>query len=656
MDNQVINNIKSLGIDMIQTSGSGHPGIVLGAAPIMYVLFKNHLNINTSDSKWVNRDRFILSAGHGSALLYATLYISGYNITMDDLKQFRQVESVTPGHPEYQKTVGVDISTGPLGEGIATAVGMAIAEKKLSSETKLENSSKWKNNDSLIDHNIYVLCSDGDLMEGISYEAMSLAGTLGLDNLIVLYDSNSVSLDESTQYTFQTNVGNLVKAMGWDYIYVKNGENIKDIDRSIAKAKKNNKPTLIEIKTIIGKGTFMEGNHLAHGTLLKNDELVQLKSNLGCVNSFFVDEAAKNYFSRYISTRCNNQYQKWSNNYQIWKKTNHKNIDYLLKNEIVIDSHLFDLSFDKTKRFSMRLWNKMILNQIGKNIPNLIVGSADLATSTGCYLEEQEYISKQNFSGQNIRFGVRENSMAAIMNGLSTYGYLPICSTFLAFSDYLKPSLRLTALMNLPVIYLFTHDSINIGQDGPTHQPIEQLASLRAIPNMSVFRPCDPNEIVGCYEYILKSKKPSSLIISKMEVPILDGSSRNISVGGYVIKKETNKIDGIIIATGTEVHTAIHLAEDLFREQNLDIRVVSMPNRELFLKQNNIYQEEILPKGYRKIVIEAGTSLGWEGFVYRNDYLITLNKFGVSGKKDDVLKYMNFDYNNIKTKILRLLK
>lgn len=656
MDNQVINNIKSLGIDMIQTAGSGHPGIVLGAAPIIYTLFKNHININTSDSKWVNRDRFILSSGHGSALLYATLYMAGYNITIDDLKQFRQINSVTPGHPEYQKTVGVDISTGPLGEGIAMAVGMAIAEKKLKQETIIENSNRWKGSTSLIDHNIYVLCGDGDIMEGISYEAMSLAGTMGLDNLIILYDSNSVSLDSNTEHTFKTDISSLVRSMGWDYIYVKNGENIKDIDHSIEKAKRNNKPTLIEIKTIIGRGTFFEGTSQAHGSLLKDDELAQLKRNLGCINPFYVDEQAKNYFSKSIATRCDNKYQTWAKNYQTWNNINHKNIGYFLKNETMINSNIFDLSFDSEKRLPMREWNHIILNKIALKIPNLIAGSADLASSTGCYLEEMDEIYKNHFDGRNIRFGVRENSMAAIMNGLATYGYLPICSTFLVFSDYLKPSLRLTALMNLPVIYLFTHDSINIGQDGPTHQPIEHLSSLRSTPNMAVFRPCDPNEILGCYEYIFKNKIPATIIISKMEIPLLNNSSKNISNGGYVIRKEKNKLDGIIIATGTEVHTAIHIAEDLIREQNLDIRVVSMPNRELFLKQNNEYQEEILPKGYKKIVIEAGAQSGWEGFVYRNDYLCTLNKFGTSAKKEAVLKYMNFDYDTIKSKILKLLK
>lgn len=644
--NTVVNNIKALGIDMINEAKSGHPGIVLGAAPILYTLYKNHLNINVNDTKWLNRDRFIMSAGHGSALLYATLYMAGY-LTIDDLKSFRKINSRTPGHPEINVTPGVDMSTGPLGQGFASAVGMAIAERKLNTLTKLPNG------ESLIDHKIYVLCSDGDLMEGISSEAASLAGSLKLNNLIVLYDSNNVCLDGPTNNTFSENICSKFEAMGWNYILVKNGEDVKSIDKAITKAKKSNKPTIIEIKTIIGKDSLLEGTNTIHGKPLSVDDIKQLKGKLNIIdNPFYVDIQEKEKFQKEIFERSKEKYESWANHYKEYKEGNIKNSELFnfIFNEEKINN--IEIEIENNLREATRFTNKKIMNEISKKMNSFVGGSADLSSATGCFLEDKKVITSDDFSGSNIYFGVREHAMGSILNGLALYGFKSFGSTFLSFSDYLKPAIRMSALMDLPVTYVFSHDSINIGEDGPTHQPIEQLVSLRAIPNMDVYRPCDAKELVGCWNEIIKRNKPASLILSRIESPVI--GSINVSRGGYILSDSEN-FKAIVIATGTDVVTAYNLKQDLKLNYNIDIRVVSMPNRELFLEQDDLYQEQVLPKGYKKFVIEAGSKFGWEGFVYSDKYLITLDKFGASGKKDDVLKYMNFDYDTIKQKILEML-
>ena len=642
----VINNIKTLGIDMINEAKSGHPGIVLGAAPILYTLYKNHLNINVNDTKWLNRDRFIMSAGHGSALLYATLYMAGY-LTIDDLKKFRKINSRTPGHPEVNVTPGVDMTTGPLGQGFASAVGMAIAERKLNTLTKLPNG------ESLIDHKIYVLCSDGDLMEGISSEAASLAGSLKLNNLIVLYDSNNVCLDGPTNNTFNENICSKFEAMGWNYLFVKNGEDIKAIDKAIMKARTSNKPTIIEIKTVIGRGSLLEGTNAIHGKSLSKNDIEQLKYNLQVPNiPFFVDIKSQEFFQKEIFERSKEKYELWANHYKEYKEGNIKNSELFnfIFNEEKINN--IEIEIENNLREATRFTNKKIMNEISKKMNSFVGGSADLSSATGCLLEDKKVITSDDFSGSNIYFGVREHAMGSILNGLALYGFKSFGSTFLSFSDYLKPAIRMSALMDLPVTYVFSHDSINIGEDGPTHQPIEQLVSLRAIPNMDVYRPCDAKELVGCWNEIIKRNKPASLILSRIESPVI--GSTNVSRGGYILSDSEN-FKAIVIATGTDVVTAYNLKQDLKLNHNIDIRVVSMPNRELFLEQDDLYQEQVLPKGYKKFVIEAGSKFGWEGFVYSDKYLITLDKFGASGKKDDVLKYMNFDYDTIKQKILEML-
>ena len=654
MDKDIINNIKTLGIDMINEAKSGHPGIVLGAAPMLYTLYSKHLNINVNDENWINRDRFILSAGHGSALLYATLFMAGY-LEIEDLKKFRKINSKTPGHPEIGITPGVDMQTGPLGQGIASAVGMAIAEKKLQDETVLSNKK------SLIDHKIYVLCGDGDLMEGISYEACSLAGTLNLNNLIVLYDSNDVCLDGNTNMTFNEDILGRFKAMGWDTIFVKNGNYIADVDKAISAAKKNNKPTLIQVKTVIGDGSLLAGTNKVHGKFLTPDDTAQLKEKLGMPNSpFFVNEQARTEFKRNIANRTAKKYEEWGLNYRLFEGEIQIDQDkkLVLKDEMEYNLLMHDFYLSQDSKEAMRVTNKKIMNEIAKIVPNFFGGSADLASATNTYLDEFGDFSKINLKGRNIWFGIREHAMAAILNGISMYNYRVFGSTFLSFSDYMKPSLRLAALMKRPINYVFTHDSISVGEDGPTHQPVEQLVSLRSIPNFNVFRPADAKEIIGCWNVMINSKTtPNAIIISRNEVPILDMSSAsNVANGGYIIEKERGPLNGIIIATGTEVHNAIHIARDLYAKYQINVRVVSMPSREIFERMPESYQEEILPKGYKKFVIEAGSKLGWEHFVYNNNYLFTVDMFGASGSKDDVYKYCHFDYETIENSILKLIR
>lgn len=633
MDREIVNNIKTLGIDMIDKAGSGHPGIVLSAAPIIYTLYAKHMNVNVNDPLWENRDRFVLSAGHGSALLYATLYMAGF-LSLDDLKQFRHINSKTPGHPEYGVTNGVDMSTGPLGQGIASAVGMAIAGKQLNKKYEIPKRSKLGKEQSLFDYHVYVLCGDGDLMEGISYEATSLAGSLKLNNLIVLYDSNDISLDGKTKGVFDDDILERFKALNWNTILVKDGTLISNIDKAIEEAKNSDKPTLIQIKTILGDGSINENTNKVHGSPLDKDDITKLKLKLKIEpEEFYVDMEAKENFSKQISERSLKKYNLFN---QLSLEFNYTKQD----NKIDL-SHLV---FDSNLKESLRVTNGKIMKEIEKKLPNFIGGSADLSSST------------KTIINNNINFGVREHAMGAILNGLALSNYHAFGSTFLVFSDYLKPSMRLSALMNLPVTYIFTHDSINIGQDGPTHQPIEQLISLRSIPGMFVFRPADAKEIVGSWEYIINNKKPSCLVLSRNEVGLNKlTNSKSVMYGGYIVRQE-NHLHATIISTGSEVELSIKIADYLYEKYKLDIRVVSMPNRELFLNQSKEYQESIVPKGYRTIVIEAGSKYGWEGFVYSDKYLITLDKFGCSGTPEEVLNEMKFSYDKILQKVIKLLK
>lgn len=662
-DQKIIDNIKALGVDMIFHANSGHPGIVLGAAPIIYTLYTRHLNVNPNDDKWLNRDRFILSAGHGSALLYATLYLAGFNLTLDDLKEFRRINSKTPGHPEYKITSGVDASTGPLGQGIGMAVGMAMAERFLVSKYNIKKKGLLEPDHGLFDYYTYVLCSDGDLMEGISYEALSLAGTLKLNKLILLYDSNNISLDGKIDITFNEDVRKRFQALGWDTFFVKDGENVEAIDKALLKAKRSGKPSLIEIKTILGKDSFNANTSKAHGSPLTKDDITNLKNKWGIRDiPFAVSKEAVERFRELLLSRSNKKYDKWVENYKYMMDNSSAEIkqelDWLIKGQTAFNINLPKLmwQFNEDLKESMRDINGKIMNVVGDKIFNFIGGNADLASSTKAFLKNETYFNVNSYHGRNIAFGVREHAMGAILNGLSLSGFRTFGGTFLTFADYLKPSIRLAALMNLPVTYVFTHDSIMVGPDGPTHQPIEQLAMLRSIPNLDVYRPADIKEIVGAWDTILKRNNPSALIIARDPVPFLKGTNMEaVEKGAYIVRKETSRLAGLIIATGTEVETALVIAYRL-KEKGIDLRVVSMPSVERFLEEPIEYQEEILPTGYKVVVLEASSSLGWFQFVYNKRYLMTIDQFGKSGTRAEVLKEYQYDVDSLTEKIENLFK
>lgn len=646
-DKKIIDSIRCLGIDMIDNAKSGHPGIVLGAAPLLYTLFLKHLKVYPKNSKWINRDRFIMSAGHGSALLYSMLFFSGFNISLEDLRKFRQAKSKTPGHPEYGVTDGVEVTTGPLGQGFANAVGMAIAEKHYSSLFNIYN------------HHTYVLVSDGDLMEGVSYEAASLASHLNLNKLIVLYDSNNISLDGSTNLSFSENVLKRFEAFGWHTEIVHDGENIDEIDRAIYKAKTNiDKPTIIEVKTIIGNGSINQGTNLVHGSPLKEEDIVQLKESMDIRNvPFAVSKDAIEAYQNDFFERVDIEYRSWNTMYEDFKNTNlnvslYESIFERKKSYNIIN--MFE-NIDDMNNLSLRDINSKVMNTAVFYAPNLIGGSADLITSTKTYLNKYGTFSAINPTGRNIYFGVREHAMAAIMNGMSLSNMIPYGSTFLIFSDYMKPSIRLSAIMNTFCIHIFTHDSINIGQDGPTHQPIEQLSSLRSIPNYRVYRPSDAKEVIGVWNNILREKKPCALVLSRNEVSTLDNTNPLlINKGAYIVRKEVKRRNGIIIATGSELQLAVEVANKLY-EKGIDIRVISMPCMELFEEQSQEYREELLPIGTKTIVIEFGSSQCWYKYVYNEKYLITLDDFGLSGTKEDIYNIKKLDIKSLIDRVEKIL-
>lgn len=624
-DIKIINSIKGLSIDMINKAGSGHPGVALGAATILYTLYSRHLNIDLEDDKWINRDRFVLSGGHASALLYSMLFYVGY-LSLEDLKNFRRINSKTPGHPEIE-TRGVDISTGPLGQGIANGVGMAIAEKYYENTLSKD-----------IDYYTYVMCGDGDLMEGISYEATSLAGTLNLNKLILLYDSNNVSLDGNTNLTFNEDIRKRFESINWNYIKVLNGNDINEIDRAISIAKISDKPTIIEIKTNIGEGSMYEGTNKVHGTPLTDEDIANLKVKLNLSQvPFDVDMNLVYEFRNHIKNRC-------------------KQKKLINKEEENVDVYSLTNNFYEKIDEPLRVTNGKIMNLLSNELKYFIGGSADVSLSTKTLLLEKGIFSKDNYGGRNIYYGVREHAMGAISNGIASCGIRTFNSTFLSFSDYLKPAIRMSALMNLPVTYIFTHDSITIGSDGATHQPIEHLSMLRNIPNLIVFRPADANEILGSWNEILTHNYPSALVLSRNSSPLLEGSdAKKVNRGAYIVRNEKNRLNAIIIATGTEVSMAIKIANDL-EKYGINIRVVSMPSMELFEENEEDYKETIIPTGYKTIVIEYASSSDWYRYVRGEKYLININNFGKSGTKEEILEYYELDYESVKKYIIDLLK
>lgn len=644
IENKAVNTLRMLSVDQIENANSGHPGLPLGAAPMAYALFKNHLVRDSKDLNWKNRDRFVLSAGHGSALLYSLFYLFDYGLSLDDLKNFRQLDSKTPGHPEYGHTRGVEATTGPLGQGIAMAVGMAIAEEKLAA---LYNKDDLK----LVDHYTYALVGDGCLMEGISNEASSLAGTLKLDKLIVLYDSNKISIEGSTDLAFSENVCDRYKALGWDTFVVHDGNDLDEINAKIEEAKKSDKPALIEVKTKIGYGSPREDSAKAHGEPLGKEDRKSTREFFGLPDEdFYVDEDVKAHFQKIVEENTEKVNEKKKIEEEYAKKYPKEYEDYLAafnleKKELLEDSY-YD-SFDKD--MATRAISGEVLNKIAKDNIHIFGGSADLGPSNKTMLKGEEYFSADNRLGRNITFGVRENAMGAITNGILLHGGLrTYASTFLVFSDYLKPTIRLAALMNIPNVYIFTHDSIGVGEDGPTHQPIEHLAMLRSIPGIVVIRPADGRETAASLNLAFNSKNtPFVLALSRQNLPQLENSSRDIYRGAYIIKKEEGELEKIVIATGSEVSLALEAAKGL-----KGVRVVSMPSMEMFDAQSSDYKEEILPSNITKrISLEALSSFGWHKYIGMKGMAISIDTFGASGKGAEVFERFGFTKENIRRKI-----
>ena len=644
IENKAVNTIRMLSVDQIESANSGHPGLPLGAAPMAYELFKNHLVRDSKDLDWENRDRFILSAGHGSALLYSLFYLFDYGLGLDDLKNFRQLDSKTPGHPEYGHTRGVEATTGPLGQGISMAVGMALAEEKLAA---LYNKEDLK----LVDHYTYALVGDGCLMEGISNEASSLAGTLKLSKLIVLYDSNKISIEGSTDLAFSEDVRKRYEALGWDTLLVRDGNNLDEINEKIEEAKKSERPALIEVKTKIGYGSPREDSAKAHGEPLGQENIKTTREFFGLPDQdFYVADDVRDHFKKIVEENTKKAAEKKKIEEEYAKKYPKEYEDYKAsfnpeKKELLEDSY-YD-SF--TKDMATRSVSGEVLNKIAKEDKHIFGGSADLGPSNKTMLKGEEYFSKENKSGRNLTFGVRENGMGAITNGILLHGGLKTyAATFLVFSDYLKPTIRLAALMNLPNVYIFTHDSIGVGEDGPTHEPIEHLAMLRSIPGVIVLRPADGRETAAALNLAFNSKStPVILALSRQNLPQLENSSRDIMKGAYIIKEEEGELEKIVIATGSEVSLALEAAEGL-----KGVRVVSMPSMELFDGQSSEYKEKILPsKVTKRISLEALSSFGWHKYIGMKGMAISIDTFGASGKGSEVFERFGFTAENIRRKI-----
>lgn len=647
---KIIDNLRALSIDMIHEANSGHPGIALGAAPIIYTLYAKHLKINPNDPNWINRDRFIMSCGHGSSLLYATLYMSGYDLSLDELKLFRTIHSRTPGHPEYLITPGVDMTTGPLGQGFASSVGIAIGETYLREYYKKQNCNP-------IDYYTYVLCSDGDLMEGVSYEAASLAGTLKLNKLIVLYDSNKTCLDSTTDTVNQIDIGKYFSSLNWN-VQTVDGEDVLGIDNAISKAKQSTQPNIIIVNTKIGKYSKLEGTKEAHGMQLSTEDITYIKNQIGIRDiPFTVSSEAKEEMQSMIETRCLNDYQKWNEELEKLPENIKNELNKIKENNLSLDNINIEYIVSNEETESLRKSSSKILNSLANNNPLFLGGSADLSSSVITRLNDLGDYNKENYLGRNINYGVREHAMGAIMNGISLAGIRNFGSTFLAFSDYLKPALRLACQMNLPNIYIFSHDSVSIGKDGPSHQPVEQLISLRATPNLDVFRPADANEMIGTYKVIAAKKQgPSAVILGRNETKVKSNTSINeVKRGAYIVREEEKQLNAIIISSGEELDLALAASNQLI-EKGYDIRVVSMPCISLFKEQKPSYHDEILPNKVKTFVIEASSSYSWYEFATDERYLITVDKYGYSGDKNSILEEFDLTTEKIVTKIENLLK
>ncbi|WP_368739351.1 transketolase [Enterococcus faecalis] len=648
-----VNTIRTLSIEAVQKANSGHPGLPMGAAPMAYALWTKHLKVNPTTSRnWVDRDRFVLSAGHGSAMLYSLLHLSGYNVTIDDLKNFRQWDSKTPGHPEVHHTDGVEATTGPLGQGIAMAVGMAMAEAHLAATYNRDSFP-------IMDHYTYAICGDGDLMEGVSQEASSMAGHMKLGKLIVLYDSNDISLDGPTSKAFTENVGARYEAYGWQHILVKDGNDLDEIEAAIEAAKaETDKPTLIEVKTVIGYGAPKEGTSSVHGAPIGEEGITAAKAVYGWeYPDFTVPEEVAARFKETMIGEGQKAEEAWN---EMFKNYEHAHPELAKQFKEAFANQLPEGWEQELPKYELgtsaasRVTSKETIQAISKVVPSFWGGSADLSASNNTMVAAEKDFEPGQYEGRNIWFGVREFAMAAAMNGIQLHGGSHVYGgTFFVFTDYLRPAIRLAALQKVPVTYVLTHDSVAVGEDGPTHEPIEQLASVRCIPNVHVIRPADSNETVAAWRIAMTSTEtPTILVLSRQNLPVLEGTlehaSDSVQKGAYVLSPQKGEQPaGILIATGSEVNLAVE-AQAKLAEEGIDVSVVSMPSFDLFEKQSAEYKESVLPKAVTKrVAIEAAASFGWERYVGTEGKTITIDHFGASAPGGLVLEKFGFTPENV---------
>lgn len=653
LDDLAINTIRFLSVDAVQRANSGHPGMPMACAPIVYVLYSKYMRHNPANPKWLNRDRFVLSAGHGSMLLYSILHLCGYDISLEDLKNFRQWGSNTPGHPEFGLTAGVETTTGPLGQGFANAVGMAIAQAFLAARFNRERMK-------ILDHYIYGICSDGDLMEGISHEAASLAGHLKLNKIIFFYDSNRISIDGKTSLTYSEDVQKRFEAYNWNVLYIKDVNNVDEIEAAIQSAQKSlDKPTLIITSTHIGYGSPNKQNTAeAHGSPLGEEEVKLSKENLGWnyQETFYIPHEVKEHFNK-VKLHGQKLESEWQKLFEEYKKKHTEEakqfLDWMsgkLGDDWKSKLPLFE---DDGKKLATRAASGKVLDAVAPVIENLIGGSADLTSSNNTRAKIYEDFSASNYKGRYIRYGVREHAMGGIMNGLAAYGgVIPYGGTFLVFSDYMRPSIRLASISHLKTIYIFTHDSIGVGEDGPTHQPVEHLASLRAIPNLVVIRPADANETVYAWKAALEhSEGPAALILTRQGVPVLDQkkyhSAEGVLKGAYVLYDSSVKPELILMASGSEVNLILEAAKILEKE-NIKVRVVSFPSWELFDRQSEEYKESVFPYSVTaRISVEAGVALGWQKYTGNLGTNLSIERFGASAPEKILMEKFGFTVENI---------
>ncbi|MEH7749065.1 transketolase [Neobacillus drentensis] len=659
IENLAVTTIRTLSIDAINAANSELPGLPMGAAPMAYALWANHLNHNPENPKWFNRDRFVLSAGHGSSLLYSILHLAGYNVTIDDLKNFRKLNSRTPGHPEFGHTPGVEATTGPLGQGIANAVGMAMAEAHLAEKFNKEGHA-------VIDHYTYALVGDGDLMEGISYEAMSMAGHMKLGKLIALYDSNDISLDGELNVSFSENIEKRAESAHWHYLRVEDGNDLNAISKAIELAKQNtDQPSIIEIRTIIGYGSpKVAGTNKAHGAPLGAEEgkITKQAYNWLYEEDFYVPEEVKAHFEQ-LKRKGMDTEQNWINLFRSYKQAYPELAEQLtnaIDGKVLIEANDI-LTFETGKNVSTRVASGDAINHFVKSVPAIFGGSADLSHSTMTEIKGEQIYAVESYSARNVYFGVREHAMGAAANGMAYHGGVkPFVSTFFVFNDYLRPSIRLAALSKLPVTYVFTHDSIAVGEDGPTHEPVEHLAALRSIPGLTVIRPTDANETASAWAYALQQTEgPVALVLSRQNLPVYnetEANLNNLSKGAYVLSETTSNPNLILIATGSEVSLAVNAKSELEKE-NISVRIVAMPSWELFRLQPEEYQESVLPSSnLKRLAIEMGISLGWERFVGFEGKVLSIETFGASGDGAAVMKQFGFTTENVVHMARNLLK